>query len=79
MPVQIKAYECKYGCGKFLRSKSGMYKHEKDRCCWNPVKIACASCGRQSAGYCKYFEKDLFDPKNLKHKCGAWLAAKYRD
>ena len=39
---EVTAYKCDY-CEKWLRSKSGMYKHE-GACLWNPKFKACASC-----------------------------------
>lgn len=35
--IEIKAYQCEYGCGKYLKTKRSMINHEK-RCLWNPKK-----------------------------------------
>lgn len=43
---EVTAYKCDF-CDKWLRSKSGMTRHEKG-CLWNPEKRACASCGNNN-------------------------------
>jgi len=46
---EIKAYQCDYGCGKYLKTKPAMKRHE-DCCFWNPERKACDSCGNQIKG-----------------------------
>lgn len=83
---EITAYECEYGCGKFLKTKSGMRRHEK-KCFWNPANKACASCGNNEHysdddGYrswegrwCVALEFDIFTDKyNGRSKCPRWTS-----
>lgn len=82
---EIKAYECEYGCGKYLRTRSGMNKHEK-KCYWNPVNKACASCGNNEeysdgdgfqeweGRYCTKLEFEIFGERyNGKSNCRFWV------
>ena len=44
MPIERKAWACKWGCAtKVLTSRIRMERHE-DRCWQNPARMACASC-----------------------------------
>lgn len=44
MPIEVKAYQCEFQCGRrALISKSGMKEHEKV-CFKNPVNRACQTC-----------------------------------
>ena len=82
MPKKIIAYECKFNCGKFLKTHSGMSKHE-GRCWYDPIKKACISCGNnvddeEGGRYCISFDVDLFDHTGngnhkLKHNCFNWI------
>lgn len=48
MPIEVKAYRCKFkGCKKYLLTKSFIVTHE-DICHWNPEMQACATCGKRT-------------------------------
>ena len=44
---KITAYECEYGCGKYLKTKASIIKHEIT-CFYNPDRKACQSCGHNT-------------------------------
>jgi len=43
MPVEIKAYSCEHGCGKFLKTRAVMIKHEA-RCLSDTANRTCKTC-----------------------------------
>ncbi|MCP4149870.1 MAG: hypothetical protein GY757_19145 [bacterium] len=84
MPKKVAAWECEFGCGKYLKTKKSIFKHEKT-CFYNPARKACQSCGAKetdwevdvigehSVWYCPIFDFDFSgNPGQLKFDCESW-------
>ena len=47
MPIEVKAYKCSHGCGKYLLTKTWIVKHE-ELCYYNPAVKGCITCIRRT-------------------------------
>lgn len=69
--IEIKAYQCEHGCGKYLKTKEAMKRHEL-QCFYNIKNKACATCSHNveyidedpedvwGSRWCEAFGFDLF-------------------
>ncbi len=74
MPVEITAYECMHGCGKFLKTSRAMVKHE-NRCLNDLAGRTCKTCEydyRSERGFDCGAGIDKRGKKIIRH-CRMWV------
>lgn len=68
MPEQIKAYRCRFRCGKIGTQKRRIEEHE-GWCFWNPQSLSCKTCDHLSDNWCDKLDIDFENVFKLQTQC----------